>query len=64
MIQDIQFPPFLSPILLSEEEGIEKPSKLIFMRALERVCFEEKTRGSHITIDPSECLHVGDELVS
>lgn len=61
-MQDLQFPPFLTPILLSEEEGIEKPSKDIFMRALQRVCNDEKTGG--LAIDPSECLHIGDELVS
>jgi len=62
VIQDLQLPLCLNPILLSEEEGIEKPSKDIFMRALQRVRTDEKTGG--ITIIPSECLHIGDELVS
>ena len=46
--------------MLSEEEGIEKPSKQIFMKALELVNADMKSGG---TIQPEECLHIGDELI-
>lgn len=49
----------MQPILLSEEEGVEKPSREIFIRALERV----NAMGSEgPAILPEHCLHVGDEL--
>ncbi|KZT08495.1 HAD-superfamily hydrolase [Laetiporus sulphureus 93-53] len=43
--------PYLSPILLSETEGIEKPARDIFLRACERA-----------SVPPSQAVHVGDEL--
>jgi hypothetical protein len=48
---------YLSPILLSEEEGIEKPNPEIFDRALHQV---NLSRGESLM--HSQCLHVGDEL--
>jgi len=60
VLKDLNFPDSLQPIVLSEEEGMEKPSKQIFMKALELVNADLKT-GS--TIRPEECLHIGDELI-
>lgn len=57
VIQDLGFPPYLSPIILSEEEGVEKPSQRIFERVLALV----NHGGKPITL--ADCLHVGDELV-
>lgn len=57
VLQDLGFPSYLSPIVLSEEEGIEKPSREIFERALLRV----NDTGKRISL--GECIHVGDELV-
>lgn len=41
----------LSPVVLSAEEGVEKPSKEIWERAL-----------TQLGLDPSEAVHVGDEV--
>lgn len=41
-------------IVLSEEEGVEKPSPLLWKRACERI-------GMPMS---SEVLHIGDELVA
>ena len=60
MLQDLNFPDFLQPVVLSEEEGIEKPSKQIFMKALELINGGLKTES---IIRPQECLHIGDELI-
>ncbi|KAJ7178433.1 HAD hydrolase subfamily IA REG-2-like protein [Mycena crocata] len=57
VMKDLNFPTYLNPILLSESEGVEKPSPEIFLRALRRV--NEKLERP---ITPSECVHVGDEL--
>ncbi|KAJ7096225.1 HAD-like domain-containing protein [Mycena epipterygia] len=57
VLKDLDFPAYLSPILLSESEGIEKPSPEIFLRALQRV-----NAGLETPITPPECVHVGDEL--
>lgn len=57
VIQDLGFPSYLCPIVLSEEEGIEKPCREIFERTL--ALFAKK--GT--VLKPDECLHVGDELV-
>lgn len=46
-------------IVVSEEEGVEKPDRRIFEIALERV---NVRYGERIRAD--ECLHVGDELES
>lgn len=43
--------PFLDPVLTSGQEGIEKPAAEIYLRACERA-----------QVDPTETLHVGDEL--
>jgi len=60
VLKDLSFPDSLQPVVLSEEEGIEKPSKKIFMKALDLVNADLST-GS--TIQPEECLHIGDELI-
>ncbi|KAJ7770131.1 HAD-like domain-containing protein [Mycena maculata] len=57
VLEDLDFPSYLSPILLSDGEGVEKPAPEIFLRALRRVNGEQET-----PIVPAECLHVGDEL--
>ncbi|KAK0461183.1 HAD-like domain-containing protein [Desarmillaria tabescens] len=57
VLKDLGFPNYLDPIILSEEEGIEKPSKEIFIRALDAV-----NRKTNPPIKLKECLHVGDEL--
>ncbi|EIN12034.1 HAD-like protein [Punctularia strigosozonata HHB-11173 SS5] len=41
----------LDPVLVSEQEGVEKPAKDIFLRACARA-----------EVRPHEALHVGDEL--
>ncbi|KAJ7497390.1 HAD hydrolase subfamily IA REG-2-like protein [Mycena latifolia] len=57
VLKDLTFPAYLSPIVLSESEGIEKPSPEIFLRTLQRINSElEKP------IAPPECVHVGDEF--
>ena len=43
--------PFLNPVLISGQEGIEKPAAGIYLRA----CAQAQ-------VDPGETLHVGDEL--
>jgi len=43
--------PFLDPVLISAQEGIEKPAAAIYLRA----CGQAR-------VDPAETLHVGDEL--
>jgi FMN phosphatase YigB (HAD superfamily) len=60
VLKDLSFPDSLQPIVLSEEEGIEKPSKQIFMQAVELV--NRELRAESI-IRPEECLHIGDELI-
>jgi len=62
VLRDLEFPAFLHPIVLSEEEGIEKPSPEIFLRALHRVNTEIALQGGR-DIAPAECLHVGDEIL-
>jgi HAD superfamily hydrolase (TIGR01549 family) len=57
VLTDLKFPEYVAPIVLSEEEGIEKPAQEMFMRTLERV---SSIRGERIR--PEECVHVGDEL--
>jgi FMN phosphatase YigB (HAD superfamily) len=60
VLKDLSFPDSLQPIVLSGEEGIEKPSKQIFMQAVELVNRELRTES---IIRPEECLHIGDELI-
>ncbi|KAJ4467981.1 HAD-like protein [Lentinula edodes] len=57
VLTDLELPNYMIPIVLSEEEGIEKPAKEIFLRTLERV---NSIRGERIR--PEQCVHVGDEL--
>ncbi|KAK7472785.1 hypothetical protein VKT23_000892 [Stygiomarasmius scandens] len=56
-LKDLGFPEYMTPIVLSEEEGIEKPNQEIFQRALNKVNEMHK-----VEIQKHECLHVGDEL--
>ncbi|KAJ6499205.1 HAD-like domain-containing protein [Mycena sanguinolenta] len=58
VLQDLDFPDYLKPIILSESEGIEKPSPKIFHSLLHQINVELET-----PITPAECVHVGDELV-
>ena len=51
VIEDLEIMPYLDAVLLSEEEGVEKPSCEIFRRACER-----------LGVKPWETVHVGDEL--
>ncbi|KAI0743842.1 HAD-like domain-containing protein [Daedaleopsis nitida] len=51
VIEDLDILPYLDTVLLSENEGVEKPSAQIFQRACER-----------LGIRPEETVHVGDEL--
>lgn len=55
VLEDLEVSPFLEPILLSEELGIEKPNPDIFRAALRDATPRGCTRGD-------ECVHVGDEL--
>ncbi|KAJ7045612.1 HAD-like domain-containing protein [Mycena alexandri] len=57
VLRDLGFPLFLSPIILSEIEAVEKPSSEIFQLAVQRVNVDLEE-----PIVPSECVHVGDEL--
>ncbi|GAW05429.1 HAD hydrolase subfamily IA REG-2-like protein [Lentinula edodes] len=57
VLTDLELPDYMIPIVLSEEEGIEKPAKEIFLRTLERM---NSIRGEGIR--PEQCVHVGDEL--
>ncbi|KAK7005598.1 putative hydrolase C7D4.05 [Favolaschia claudopus] len=59
VLEDLEFPPYLRPIVLSETEGVEKPSPEIFDILLQRV---NDALESEPPISPAECLHVGDEL--
>lgn len=51
VLEDLGILSYLDPVLLSETEGIEKPSREIFLRACSRV-----------NINSNEVVHVGDEL--
>jgi FMN phosphatase YigB (HAD superfamily) len=61
VLEDLNFPDTLSPIVLSEEEGIEKPSNKIFLNALEPLNNSYERYGGRIL--PSQCVHIGDELI-
>jgi FMN phosphatase YigB (HAD superfamily) len=63
VLQDLKFPSLLNPVVISEEEAIEKPSPEIFVRAISRVSQRVERQGGS-AIKPEECLHVGDELDS
>ncbi|TFK73991.1 HAD-like protein [Pluteus cervinus] len=64
VLEDLGFPSTLAPIILSEEEGVEKPSPEIFMRALQKVNDANLRTEGFKPIEPRECVHVGDELMS
>lgn len=51
VIDDLGIQSYLDPVLLSEEQGIEKPSAEIFQRAC-----------NIAGVQLGEVLHVGDEL--
>lgn len=57
VLKDLELPAYVQPIVLSDEERIEKPSQEIFLRAIQRV-----SSLINSSIQPQECLHVGDEL--
>lgn len=59
VLKDLELPAYVQPIVLSDEERIEKPSQEIFLRAIQRV-----SSLINSSIQPQECLHVGDELPS
>ena len=59
-MKDLSFPLSLDPVVLSEEEGIEKPSREIFDRVLWYVNQNQSPEKGRI--ETEECLHVGDEL--
>ena len=61
VLKDLGFPSFLEPIVLSEEEGVEKPSNEMFERTLKSINGTIKLRRER-KVEASECLHVGDEL--
>jgi FMN phosphatase YigB (HAD superfamily) len=61
VLQDLDFPSLLDPVVVSEEEGQEKPSPEIFFRAISQVSQKMERQGRN-PIRPEECLHVGDEL--
>jgi len=63
VLQDLDFPLPLNSVILSEEEGFEKPSPEIFLRAISLVSQRAERQGRN-PIKPEECLHVGDELES
>lgn len=48
---DLDATRYLNPVLISEQEGIEKPLPEIFLRAC-----------TQAGVEASETLHVGDEL--
>ncbi|KIL60728.1 hypothetical protein M378DRAFT_167834 [Amanita muscaria Koide BX008] len=61
VLEDLKFPSTMDTIVLSEEQGIEKPERGIFLRTIDNV--NRKIPSGQKPIDPAECLHVGDELI-
>lgn len=61
MLEDLGFPATLDTVVLSEEEGVEKPAQEIFLRTIGIV--NEKVLYGQRPLDPAECLHIGDELI-
>ncbi|KAJ3515509.1 hypothetical protein NLJ89_g1710 [Agrocybe chaxingu] len=59
-LKSLGFPDTLDPMVLSDVEGVEKPSPKIFMKVLDAVNLKMLPKEH---IQPAECLHVGDELV-
>ena len=60
-MEDLGFPTSLNTIVLSEEEGVEKPAKEIFLQTIKLV--NGKVPHGRRPLDPAECLHIGDELI-
>lgn len=58
VLQDLDVASYFDVIVLSEEEGTEKPSPLIWQRACERI----KAPNGGIFSPSKEVLHIGDEL--
>lgn len=54
VLTDLGISPFLHPLVLSEEEGVEKPDAEIFRRAF------KESLGNTTRFDQG--VHVGDEL--
>lgn len=63
VLRDLDLAPLLNPIILSEEQGVSKPSPDIFLHLLSRVNSPLILDGQR-PIEPYECVHVGDELDS
>jgi FMN phosphatase YigB (HAD superfamily) len=61
VLKDLDFPRYLNPIILSEIEGVEKPSPRIFDLLLHKV--NVGIQPPWTPIKPAECLHVGDDLM-
>ena len=61
VLEDLNFPSEMDTIVLSEEEGVEKPASQIFHRAINNVN-AKILRGRH-PLELAECLHIGDELI-
>ncbi|KAJ7901933.1 HAD-like domain-containing protein [Mycena olivaceomarginata] len=61
VLKDLDFPRYLNPIILSEIEGVEKPSPRIFDLLLRKV--NVGIQPPWTPIKPAECLHVGDDLM-
>jgi FMN phosphatase YigB (HAD superfamily) len=57
-LRDLDISHFFRAILLSEEIGIEKPDRQIFMRTIDLVYASTQRNPAK----PSECLHIGDEF--
>jgi len=62
VLEDLNFPSEMDTIVLSEEEGIEKPAGQIFHRAIDNV--NTKILRGQNPLDSAGCLHIGDELIS
>lgn len=61
VLKDLSFPSTLQPIVLSEEEGVEKPAREIFVKTLELINHDEDFTQNHV--HPRQCLHIGDGLL-
>lgn len=57
VLEDLGLSGLFDTILLSEEEGLEKPHPDLFARALNRV-----NQQGGLSIRTDQCLHVGDDL--
>jgi len=57
VFDSLELTPHLDTVVLSEEEGVEKPSKEIFERTLSRLNISQ-------SLKLEDTLHVGDELAA